>query len=105
VIETQVHVAPAIRECLVDIAQNTRQDRRVLQGASTRSLVLAVPALQARALMNKRSYVTGEDIAALAHLIFAHRIEVAPGVESVESVLRDCMREPLERLARMAMQR
>jgi MoxR-like ATPase len=105
VIETQVHVAPQVRECLVDIAQNTRKDPRVLQGASTRSLVLAMPALQARALMNKRNYVSGEDIAALSTLIFGHRLEIAPGVDSVETVLRDCMREPLERLARTAMQR
>src|SRR5689334_4022476 len=40
-----VHVAPAIQECLVDIAAETRSSEHVLQGASTRSLVLMIPAL------------------------------------------------------------
>ncbi len=105
VIESQVHVAPQIRECLVDVAQNTRKDPRVLQGASTRSLVLAMPALQARALMCKRNYVSGEDISGLAQLIFGHRLEVAPGVDSIENVIRDCLREPMERLSRAVLQR
>src|SRR5688572_29546173 len=43
VIEDSVHVAPEVRECLVDIAGNTRSDPRILQGTSTRSLVLVLP--------------------------------------------------------------
>jgi MoxR-like ATPase len=105
VIETYVHVAPEVRECLVDIANKTRTDERVLQGASTRSLVLMIPALQARAVTRMRDYVSAEDVQALIPLIFGHRLELAPGVDAAESVLKDCAGEPLERLARATMRR
>ncbi len=104
-IEHFVHVAPEVRECLVDIAGKTRSDPRVLQGASTRSLVLAIPALQVHALANRRDFVTAADISALIGLIFGHRLEIAAGSDSIESILKDCVAEPLERLARFTMRR
>jgi len=103
--EQFVHVAPEVRDTLVDFAQKTRSDERVLQGASTRSLVLSIPALQARALTRLRDYVTAEDVEALAPFTFGHRLELAPGTDSVETVIKDCLREPLERLARATMRR
>jgi MoxR-like ATPase len=105
VIENACAVAPMVHECLVDLARTLRADRRVLQGASTRSLVLALPALQARAMMHGRDFVTGEDVEMLAPRIFGHRLELAPGVDDATTVIRECSREPLERLARFTMQR
>lgn len=105
VVEEKVHIAPLVRECLVDIAAKTRTDPRILQGASTRSLVIALPALQARAVSRGRDYVTAEDVQALGALIFGHRVELAPGDEAVETVIADCMAEPLERFARATMRR
>ena len=61
-----VFIAEAMREALVDLARALRSDERVLQGVSTRSLVLMLPALQARALMRGRDYVAPEDVEALA---------------------------------------
>jgi MoxR-like ATPase len=95
-----VHVAPEVQECLVDIAEQTRTGEQVLQGASTRSLVLMIPALQARALSRRRAFVSADDVEALGRYIFAHRIELAPGVEDVDAVISACMQKPLERLAR-----
>ena len=57
VIEQAVHVSPAIHECLVDIARAIRSSPKVVQGVSTRSLVLIVPALKAAAVMRGRDYV------------------------------------------------
>ena len=37
VVENQIHVDQAIHECIVDIAGNTRADKRLLQGISTRA--------------------------------------------------------------------
>jgi MoxR-like ATPase len=105
VIEQYVHCAPEVRECLVDIAGKTRTDPRILQGASTRSLVLVLPALQARALSRQRDYVNAEDVQALSYLIFSHRLELAPGAETVEKVITECMAQPLEMLARTTMRR
>ncbi|MEZ4393559.1 MAG: AAA family ATPase [Polyangiales bacterium] len=105
VVENQIHVSPEVRECLVDVATRTREDARILQGASTRSLVLMLPALQARALTRVRDYVNAEDVEALAPYIFGHRLELAPGAESPEEVVKECLVQPLERLARATLRR
>jgi MoxR-like ATPase len=104
-IERACAISEAVRECLVDLARALRSDPRVLQGASTRALVLAMPALQARAVMHGRDFVTGEDIAVLAPRIFGHRLELAPGVEDVSVVVRECAAAPVERLVRSTMRR
>lgn len=105
VVEDQVFVADAVREALVDIANATRSHEQVLQGVSTRALVLMIPALQARALSQQRQYVSADDIAALSSLVFGHRLELAPGAEGVEGVVRACSADALERLARLSLQR
>ena len=105
VVESQIHIAPEIRECLVDIGGRTRQDPRVLQGISTRALVLMIPALQARALSRVRDHVTAEDVEALSQYVFGHRLELAPGADEMGGVVRDCCAAPLERLAQYTMQR
>jgi MoxR-like ATPase len=104
-VEQLIYVAPEIRECLVDIANATRSDPRILQGASTRSLVLMLPALQARALSRVRDFVSAEDVEYLAPYIFGHRLELAPGTDSVEAVIRECASKPMERLARATLRR
>lgn len=104
-IDSQVHLAPEIHTCLVDLAGSLRSSPKVAQGVSTRSLVLALPALQAAALMNGRDYVIAEDIEWLAPHIFRHRIELAPGVEDPIAVIKECSREPLELLNRSSLSR
>ncbi len=99
----QVAIDPRIKEALVDTARATREDERVLQGLSTRSLVLALPALQAHALMRRRDYVAPEDLEALAAPLFLHRIECAPGVEDPSRVVRDALDPQIDRLARASL--
>ena len=99
VIEDRVHVSTLIQEALVDIAHRIRDDRRVLQGVSTRALVLAVPALQTRAMLYGRDYVDAEDLKALLPLVFMHRIELGAGAVEAETVVDAAMAPALERLA------
>ena len=99
-IDKSITINPAIKTALVDISINLREDDRVMQGNSTRSLVLMLPALQVRAALHGRSYVSAEDIEGLAPYILQHRVELAPGVSDFGKVLADCMREPMEHLAR-----
>ena len=101
----QVALAQSVKESLVDIARALRADPRVVQGASTRALVLWMPALQARALLRGRDHVTAEDVAALAPFIFGHRIEVVPGVEDPLAVVTECAAGPVETLARSILRR
>lgn len=99
VVLESVYVDDKVHQALVNIASRTRADERILQGASTRSLVLAIPALQARAMMQHRAYVTPDDIDALADRIFTHRLEFAPGVDRPDMVVRELCAAELERLA------
>jgi MoxR-like ATPase len=104
-IRAEVALAQTVKESLVDLARTIRDDRRVLQGASTRSLVLMLPALQAHAILEGRDYVAPEDIQALAPFVFEHRIECAPGVEDPFEVIRECTAPQIEKLAKQSMKR
>ena len=105
VLRTQVVVDPAIHGCLVDVAQALRDDKRCVQGVSTRSLVLAIPALQTRAMLHGRDFVAPEDIEALAPNIFHHRLSLVPGAGDPLDVVRDCLRGPIEALSRGSLRR
>ncbi len=100
-----VHVAPVVKEALVDLARLLRSDSRVLQGASTRALVLMLPALQARAVIHGRDFISPEDIAALAPHVFKHRLECAPGVEDVDALIEEATAVEVEKLARASLRR
>jgi MoxR-like ATPase len=102
---TSVYVAPVVKEALVDLARLLRADTRVLQGASTRSLVLMLPALQARAVIRGRDFVSPEDVEALAPYVFKHRLECAPGVESIDALIKECTAVEIEKLARASLRR
>jgi MoxR-like ATPase len=100
-----VHVAAVVKEALVDLARLLRSDSRVLQGASTRALVLMLPALQARAVIHGRDFVAPEDIEALAPHVFKHRLECAPGVEDVDALISEATAVQIEKLARASLRR
>ncbi len=98
-IDHEVAIADVVKSTLVDISRNLRDDERVLQGNSTRSLVLMLPALQVAAALRGRNFVSAEDIELLLPRVLGHRIELAPGVADLNRILHDNMREPMERLA------
>ena len=95
-----IYISRTIKPALVDISRSLREDDRVLQGNSTRSMVLLLPALQARAALRGRNYVSSEDIENLIPEVLNHRIELVPGVNDFKKVLQDNMERPLEQLAK-----
>lgn len=98
-----VKLDPSFKESLVDLARGLRGDKRVLQGASTRSLVLLLPALQARALLAGRDYVNPRDLEVLAPHVFGHRIEVAPGVDDAQAIIAEHTSREVEKLSRKSL--
>jgi len=104
-IDENVAIDAQVKECLVDIAKAIRDDERVLQGSSTRSLVLMLPALQALAALRGRDYVTSSDIQSLVPQVFGHRIDLAPGITEIDVVLDEAMAHSIEGLARSTMRR
>jgi len=99
-VEAGVFVAEPVNQCLVDLARALRAHPQVVQGVSTRSLVLLVPALKAAAALRGRDFVSGEDLAWLAPLVFGHRMELGPGAPAAAEVVRLCLAEPMEALSR-----
>ncbi len=98
-----IAVDSKIKETLVAFAGATRESNSTQQGISTRSLVLAIPALQARAMLQNRSYVTPDDLDFLAPYLFSHRLMLLPGSSPAEEVIRNCMKKPMDSLvSRMA---
>ncbi len=97
----QVFVDDAIRLALVRLAHELREDARTVQGPSTRALLLALPALQARALLQGRDYVAPQDVEDLALVLFPHRIVFRDGPDAALEVLADHVAASMERLARL----
>lgn len=102
VVAKAIHVGSVINEALVDIANALRSDPRVLLGVSTRSLVVALPALQVRAAMDGRDFVSPQDIKALAAPLFAHRLTLVPGNRelSSEAIATECTERVLDQITR-----
>ena len=63
-------------------------------------MVLLLPALQVRAAIRGRGYVSSEDIENLIPEVLNHRIDLVPGVNDFQKVLQDSMERPLEELAK-----
>ncbi len=95
-----IYIHPKINACLVDIARAIRSHPQVLQGISTRSLVLMAPALQAAALLRGRDYVSDDDIQWLAPYVFGHRMAMAPGGGDPEAILKEAMAPVLDQLSK-----
>ena len=104
-IDQYIYVDDRINQCLVDMANAVRQSPHVAQGISTRSLVLMLPALKACALKRARDYVTAEDVSYLVPYVFAHRLELAAGIEDPIKVIRECCKGPLEALCRSTLKK
>ncbi|MGF1470101.1 MAG: AAA family ATPase, partial [Sandaracinaceae bacterium] len=99
-----VRLHPDFRAALVDLARDLRADKRVLQGASTRALVLLMPALQAHAVIQGRDVVLPSDLDVLAPHVFKHRLELVPGVDDPVEVIREATRRQVEVLAKRSLE-
>ena len=69
-----VHVAPAIEEYTVSLAQATRTHSDLKLGASPRATLQLVRAAKVAAALEGRSFVIPDDITGLLHPVFAHRL-------------------------------
>ena len=99
-IQKNVYLHPNINACLVDIARAVRSHPQVLQGMSTRSLVLMAPALQAAALLRGRDFVSDDDVNWLAPFVFCHRMALAPGSGEATQILKEAMAPIVDKLSR-----
>jgi MoxR-like ATPase len=101
----RVFIHDSINECLVDIARNLRAHPEVIQGASTRSLMLLRPALRSAALLKCRDYVVVDDLRWLLPHALAHRLILETGARPALKILEECAAEPVEKLERASLTR
>jgi MoxR-like ATPase len=91
-----VHVAPALADYLVRLADASRRHRHVAVGMSPRATLALQRAVRARAALAGRTYATPDDVKALAGPVLAHRLLLQPSarVEQVEAgaVVEDLLR-------------
>lgn len=76
-----VHVAPAIKEYLVDLAGGSRRHPSVWVGMSPRGTLALQRVSRARAAAAGRNYVTPDDVKALAEPVIAHRLLLNPDAQ------------------------
>jgi MoxR-like ATPase len=78
----RVRVTDALRAYIVALLQRTRDDPRVELGGSPRAGLMLLRAAKAHALLAGRDHALPDDVQALAQVVLAHRMVLAP--EAVE---------------------
>jgi len=75
----QVAASPAVLDYLQDLVDASRSGRWFSQGLSPRAALAILRAAKARALLEERSYVAPDDLAAVLPATAAHRLVPAAG--------------------------
>lgn len=90
-----VFVHECVRGYMVDIAEATRADGRVIMGASPRGSLALLRSAKAYAYLDGRDFVTPDDVKALAVPVLAHRIVFdfgAAGRDGAEALVENILR-------------
>jgi MoxR-like ATPase len=90
-----VHVAPALKGYLVDLAEMSRRHPALVLGMSPRATLQLSRAIRARAMANGRDFATPDDVKALAAPVLAHRLllrhDASLGGTTGESAINDVL--------------
>lgn len=70
----EIYVHPDVARYTVKIIEKTREQEEVVLGVSTRGVLALLRTAQAYAAIRERSFVTPEDIQALAYPVLGHRM-------------------------------
>jgi MoxR-like ATPase len=88
-----IHVEPAVRRYMVDLAAQTRAHRQVVVGASPRGSLALLKLARAWAAMEGRAFVVPDDVKRFAPWALGHRIVLDPGLWSVKRSERTVLDE------------
>ncbi|HEX4323517.1 MAG TPA: MoxR family ATPase [Gaiellaceae bacterium] len=77
-----VYVEESVGRYVVALLRQTRGDSRLYLGASPRAGIALLRVAKARALSERRDYVTPDDVKAVAAPVLAHRLILAPEARS-----------------------
>lgn len=94
---TEVHVDSAVAEYAVSIVRATRSHRGTLIGASPRAAVSLMRAARASAFLRERTFVTPDDVKAMAEAVLPHRIilhaEARMNGLKTEDIVQDALQQ------------
>jgi MoxR-like ATPase len=92
-----VYVEESVNRYVVAVLRHTRSDSRLYLGASPRAGIALLRVAKARALAGGRSFVSPDDVKAVAEPVLAHRLIVAPEARSTGLSAEDLVREAIDR--------
>jgi MoxR-like ATPase len=92
----RVYVEPSVARYVVEVLRHTRDSGRLALGASPRSGIALLRLAKARALVERRGFVTPEDVQAVAPAVLSHRLILAPEGRSAGLAAEDAVREAIE---------
>jgi MoxR-like ATPase len=78
---TAIHVEPPVRDYLVDVVRATRQAPAVELGVSPRGATMLLHAAKAWAWLAGRTFVSPDEVKAVAKPTLRHRLQLRPEVE------------------------
>jgi MoxR-like ATPase len=91
-----IFVEESVNRYVVALLRHTRGNRHLALGASPRSGIALLRLAKARALVERRTFVTPDDIREMAEPVLSHRLLLAPEARSAGLAPEDVVREALE---------
>jgi MoxR-like ATPase len=93
----RIFVEESLNRYVVALLRHTRSDPRLYLGASPRAGIALLRVAKARALLDEREYVEPDDVKAVAEVVLAHRLIVAPEARAAGLSGGDLVREAVEK--------
>ena len=93
---SEIFVEESVNRYVVALLGQTRNDARLYLGASPRSGIALLRVAKARALSDGRSFVSPDDVKAVAEPVLAHRLILAPEARASGLGGAELVREALE---------
>ena len=91
-----IYVEESLNRYIVALLRNTRSDKRLYLGASPRAGIALLRVAKARALAAGREFVLPDDVKAVAEVVLAHRLILAPEAHSAGLTRAEVVREVLQ---------
>ena len=89
---SEVHVSDAVLSYIQEIIALTRNESRLVLGASPRAMLFLVAASRARAFLDGRDFVKPDDVKAVAVNVLHHRMTLTPEAkirkEDIDSIVK-----------------
>ncbi len=96
----EVYIHEEIINAVTNIVRGTRNHEGIVVGASTRSGIAFIKCLKAFALVQGRSFVVEDDVAAIAKSVLEHRL-IFKNKESKLSSLQAIIQKEIDRLSKL----